>query len=433
MANVIEIVLHATDAATANINRVTAQVGGLEAAASGFLSFLGGPVGIAVMAAGAATSVALLTNKLSDEVEMLENLHRESGFAINDIRILRRVLEEAGKSPDSLNNALFLLNKNLSVGKKSLVAMVGDTKDPMEALIKLSHLVAGGANAARVAFEATGRGGRDLAALLPDLAQRFGDVSNRLGTLDEATIRAAGSWDRLMDRLGTATKRFLDGVGAALLKFLDEAARKSIGISGMIARALGFGEDAPAAVGGGVDFDFGGGDQKKGSSSTDPEEMLRLTQEMQREALARFKRDNAEIVTLTESMIGGIASSIDAVFTNIFSKFQTFGSAVKTLFEGIGRSVLAALAKIATSKLLIWISGFLLPGTGSGLLQGLGGIIRDAGKGLVGSGGSSMIGSRSGGNTIVINTLDERSLKQHLAPGGSLRRAQDQVLIGRRY
>lgn len=428
MANVIEIILHATDAATANINRVTAQIGGLESAVSGFAAFLGGPVGIAVMAAGAATSVGLLVNRLSDEVEMLENLHRETGFAINDLRILRRVLEEAGKSPDSLNNALFLLNKNLATGKKSLVDMVGDTKDPMEALIILSQRVAGGANAAKVAFDAFGRGGRDLAAILVDVAARYGDVKNRLGELDEATIRAAGSFDRLMDRMGTAIKRFLDGVAAKLLKFLDDMARKSTGMTGMIARALGFGEEEPQRVKSTIDNEETG---PSGASSYDPEEAFRLTQEMQRKRLEQFRRDNAEIVTVTESLIGGLTLSIDSVFSNLFSKFQTFGSAIKTLFEGVAQSITSALAKIATSKLLIWISGFLLPGTGSGILQGLGGIIREAGKGLVGSNSLSMAGA--GGNTYVINTLDTGTLRAAMQPGGSWNRASDVVRIGSRY
>lgn len=427
MPNVIEIVIHATDAATAQIRGVQGSVAGLEASFGALRAATIGAAGIAAAFAVAGVAAAGLANRLSNEIEMLQNLSARTGATVNDLRTLRQVMVEAGMSPDSLTQALTLLNRKLADNDPALRRLVGGTNSPMQALLTLSRLVAGGMNAASASFVATGRGGGDLAAILGTLSERFADVHARLGDLDEATIRAAGAWDLLMDRMGTATKRFLDGVGAQLLKFLDFMA-SSGGMIGALARSMGFGKEAPAPVVGGSEG--AGGPGKIGKVEQFGGMDLEETKRMQAEALARFRAAHAEIVTLTESITFGLASSIDSVFANLTNKFQTFGSAIKTLFDGLAQSVLSALAKIATSRLLIWISGFLIPGGGSGVGQGLGGIIRDIGKGMV---GSNAVSEGRGGNTIVIQTLDTRNLRANLMPGGSLNRAQDQVLIGARY
>lgn len=424
MANVIEIVIHATDAATAQIRGVTGAATQMQASLGALQASVVGAAGIAAAFTVAGVAAVGLANRLSDEIEMLQNLSARTGATVNDLRILRQVMVEAGQSPDALTNALTILNRNLANGSKELVALVGNTKNPMEALLKLSQIVARGGNAAQVSFAAMGRGGGELAPILADLAERFGDVESRLGRLDEATIRAAGAWDKLMDRMGTATKRFLDGVGAQLLKFLDFMA-SSTGMVGMIARAMGFGVPEAPATGGGAPL--AGPPGRRGSvelGDVDPSESRRQAEE----AMRRFRNANAEISTLVESTAMGIESAIGTVFSNLIGGMQTFGSAIKTLFEGIAQSVLAALAKIATSRLLIWIGG-LLGG-------GFGGILGELGGALVGRSGGFASGNAMGaerGNTYVIQTLEPGTLVRAMQPGGSWNRASDVVRIGSRY
>ena len=193
MANVIEVVLQNT---VLGLEKMVAEVGALDAvkasatgAGEAIAAELAGAAGIAAIAATAAgAAFVMLGARLADSIVYWDNLSAATGISINNIRTLERVMIEAGKSPDALSTGLVMMKRNLDAGRPSLVAMVGATKDPMTALLRLAQLAEKTGDAALVAFRAMGIGGMQLAPVLATLAERMADVHARFGELSESTI-----------------------------------------------------------------------------------------------------------------------------------------------------------------------------------------------------------------------------------------------------
>jgi hypothetical protein len=464
VSNLIEIVLHSIGASAVESDlggvnasldklKVTAMQSSAGAAALGGAigGLVGGMLPTLIEEVGrAGESLLELGPRLADDVEQLRNLGERSGMSINQLRILQGVMREHGLGADSLAFALSMLNRRLGEGNEKLIALIGNTSSPMEALFRLSKIIKEGGNAAVAASDAMGISGQRLIPILRNLDEDYASVRDRLGELSDATILAAEHFKTLENQFQTHMMAMGDSIAGFILRAV-EGVRKAPWILAL----LGLGPlemlGAASIMGSAVDLGPTGADwhgaagvegppitkSKKGKKSktagwsSDDLDMLRETERMQKEAFQQFVRTHGELVTLTNSMIDGITSSIDTIFANLGSKFQTFGSAIKTLFDGIAQSILSALAKIAESKLLIWISGFFLTGSGLGVAQGIGGIIREAGKQLIGA--NSMSPAR-GGNTTIIQTLDTRTLRMQMqSPLGSWTRAQSELRIGSVY
>jgi hypothetical protein len=201
--NLIEIVIHATDAASAEITRAEEALTGLEAASAKLVGFLMSPGGLLLGFAGVGAAAFEMADHFGTAIQQLQNMSDRTNISMNDLRNLQVVLRESHLPTENLSVALTMLNRNLANHKEALVAVVGNVNTPMEALIKLSERVQQGGNAAKIAFDAFGRGGMALAPVLEFLASRLDDVKSRLTQLDPATIETAKKFDEMVEKLKT--------------------------------------------------------------------------------------------------------------------------------------------------------------------------------------------------------------------------------------
>jgi hypothetical protein len=230
VANLIQIIVNAIGNADAKLAATAGALGAVEARAASLTAVLVGPGGLAAAGVIVAGALAKMGDELASEVQELEGLSRRTGGSINDLRILRQVMIEAGQSPEALTSALTSLNRNLAQGKKSLIELVGVTRDPIEVLLKLAEAVDRGGNVAKISFDAMGRGGGELAPILSNLSERFNELSGRLGELSPKTIEAAKAWDDMIDRMGTKAKSIGSGIAGGFLRFVDDVGKGLAGI-----------------------------------------------------------------------------------------------------------------------------------------------------------------------------------------------------------
>ena len=451
MANVIEIVIHATDAATAQIKGVEGAVTTMSGKLSGLAATLLSPAGLVAGAAAAGLAVAAMGNKLSDEIEILKNLSARTGASVNDMRALRQIMHEAGLSEDALTSALTIANRNLATQADNLTKVGITAKTPIEALLQLSDMVTLTGNSSRTtaaAFALLGRGGGELIPILNGLRTEVVEMHERLGDLDEATIRAAGSWDKMIDRMGTATKKFLDGIAAKFLKFIDspfESARNAAtqfgpmteadarGLFGWKPEAVGGGGGAPGPPDPFASFrafpDTGAGDvQRRGGAAAATTEQWQKLMDVWNEAepVARKLAESIQEIDLQLTAIGISAEALGFAFLDTFDAILFQG---KSAADALRASFMSAIRDIANQLAKIGI-GLGLSALGTALGGPIGGVILGAGGRMAGL--SSMAGG-GGGNTYNIHTLDTATLRTAMMPGGTFNRAQDQVRIGSRY
>jgi hypothetical protein len=452
VANVIEIVIHATDAATAQIKGVQGAVGTLGSSLRGIVGLLGGPVGIAAGFATAGIAAVSLGNKLSDQIEELSNLSARTGASINELRALRQVMTEAGQSSESLTSALTIANRNLATNRDNL-AEVGITADTaMEALLQLSDMVTKTGNTSKTtaaAFALLGRGGGELIPILNNLRPAMSDMRERLGDLSAETIEAAKRWDEMIDRMKTSTKSFLDGTGGAFLRWWDRLMRtNSTEDPRTWANMFRVGQTLPREAFPGYDIrppgapepgppdpfavfrmfpeTVAGDVQRRGGITATTEAQfaklndtwnatLDLTAKL-REGAGAFRLDLEVLGYGVESMAFAFSDAFDAI---VF-RGQNAADAIRGAFMSAIRDITNELVKIGI--------GLGLQALGGNIGGVTGGVIEKVGRRFAGVAALS-----GGGNTININTLDTRTLRTQLMPGGSLARAQDQVRIGGRY
>lgn len=451
MANVIEIIIHATDQATAQIKGAKAAAAEMSGSFSSLLSVVGGPAGVAAALGAAGLAAIEMTNRFSDEIEELHNLGTVTGLSINQLRTLRQVMIEAGKSPDALNSALVILKRKMEDNDGALRKIIGDTNDTNEALLRISR--AGGT--ASQAFAAMGRGGAELAAILPTLADSIHDVHSRLGDLDGDSIRLAGNWDRLMDHMNTATKRFLDGSASLLLKALEVIATFDMGPAGLGLRAMGFGPESPtdklkdkwAAYAAAYDkmFNSGGGvggvvpglpnplstgvvgiqprGQHTGPLDTKTLGVLfdswnKLDGEIKKTTarLDDFKQAIEDIRATAAADVGGFM--VDA-FVSLAFEGKNAAQIIRDSFIRALEDIAAKAVSIGLGRLLLGIAG----GASGGFL------------GFLGAVGGSLLGGTSQrslrGSNVTINAIDSKSVAQSLRdPTGGMRLGMNRLAIG---
>lgn len=458
MANVIEIVIHATDAATAQIRGVQTAVGGMQASMSGLLAVVGGPAGIALALGAVGAAGMKMAGDFADSVERLDNLSKVTGFAVNDLRVLQRAMVEAGKSPETLDTALFMLKRNLEANSKALRAIVGDTDDPMEALLRLSAAAAGGQGSAAVSMAAFGRAGKDLAPILGDLGSRVKDLQGRMVQLGPDALQAARDFDKAMDEMKTAAgelgavvapffaKTMVGAIGILIASFkalrgegikaLSELARAIASMTGTVIPGPA-GAGGGGGVGGGPDpfammrqnfGDTGAGDVgQRGTAAATQEQWQKLVATWnEAEPVAKKLAVALEEIDLglqaLEFGVESLAFGFLDFFDGIVFRGQNAADALREMFTSTIRDIANQLLKIGIGLALDFFSG--------GATTGFKGALGLAGRGMA---GIKSQGLSRGGDTYIINTLDSQTLRTSLQPGGTFNRAQDQVRIGSRY
>ena len=453
MANIIEIVIHATDAATAQIKGVQGAVAGMSASMSGLLSTVMSPAGLAAGFALAGVAAVGLGNSLSKQIEELTNLSARTGASINDLRALRQVMVEAGQSQEALTTSLTIANRNLATQAAALEKVGITAKTPIEALLQLSDMVTRSGNSSKTtaaAFALLGRGGGELIPILNGLRPALESMHDRLGDLSQDTIDAAKRWDEMIDRMGTSIKSFLDGTGGAFLRWWDKIMKSN---STLDPKSWAFmfkgGQALPREAFPGFDIkpsvgetappdpfalmrlnfgDTGAGDvQRRGGAAATAAQWKQLMDVWNdAEPVAKNLAKAIEEIDLglqalefgVQSLAFGFLDFFDAVVFRGINAADALREAFMSTIRDIGNE----LAKIGI--------GLGLTALGTALGGPLGGAIGTVGGRLAGLGN---MGRGRGGDTYIINTLDTRTLRTSLMPGGSLNRAGDQLHIGAHY
>lgn len=472
MPNIIEIVLHATDASSAQINNVIASTNELKASTSGLVDTLMGPAGIAAASVVAAGAMAVMADKFAENVVNLSNLSAKSNININSLRDLQTAMREARLPSDSLNMALGLLARNLEAGKKSLVAMVGDTKDPMEALLRLSELAAKSGDAALIAFQAMGRGGMQLAPILATLSERVKDVQKRLDDIGPATVEAAKEFDDMVQKMITAGKNLADKVGGALVNqimldirqtkeewkafaaAIEQGSPPVVAAIQAVAAALTMPPPPQYAPGAtdvpGAPPGFFGKVGKPGpelqaildffKANPDLDPTTQRTRATPRWQVGDFNEiptklgwmvpanlkliqqalhdSQGSLSSFMETAASGIGESFSSAFATVVTAGANAANLLRSIFGNLAFDLAKAFATTAFGWLLGEITSFA---TGGG---------PDVGASFGGFGGPRI--PMAPNSVININTIDVRSLRQQLGPTGSLNRAIQQATIGGR-
>jgi len=159
--------------------------------------------------------------------------------------------------------------------------------------------------------------------------------------------------------------------------------------------------------------------------------------EWAQQMIANAERVKQALFNVRDAVFFGFS----AVFSNLTNKSQTFGSAIKTMFDALVQGVLQMVAELLASqavKLLFKFLGFLVGSiTGNPVLGAAVSSVGDAT-----AGGSRIMApatetkanaaaqqQRSGGDTFVIQTLSPRDvLGELLSPTGAMRSANSRIM-----
>jgi hypothetical protein len=96
-------------------------------------------------------------------------------------------------------------------------------------------------------------------------------------------------------------------------------------------------------------------------------------------------------LTMLQATFRGLSDGLDRVIMGLFTKTQTVGSAIKTMFEAILQSVIKLLAQIiarlAALAIIKFVGNLIVPGAGDTAVAALGGVPVATGTGGGGKGG----------------------------------------------
>lgn len=248
--NVVEFILKAQNQATSTINKVTADVGSLNAAATGttkaFLNAAGGPLMLATAITTAGASVMGLVVGLTHQVESLERVHAATGVAVADVQVVRRVFENTGASVEDADKALGFMARAIGQNSPVLKNMGITTRDVMKAMLEFSEKLKGvtdAGNRAALMQAVFGRSWREGAKAVSELSEQMehtrGIYAEFGGLLGGDGVKNAEDAARSMHDLSTMvdavkislavglTPKVREGIEqlSALLKLLHEFGR----------------------------------------------------------------------------------------------------------------------------------------------------------------------------------------------------------------
>lgn len=303
--NAVQILVEARGNAQAHIAGVTQSLAGLRVA----LAALATPVGIfgalATGAIAAGTAALTLGRQMADTVEQLDRLSSRTGVSVENLQVMRQVIDESGGNVEGLTTALTFLNRAIANGEPILGQLGITTKDAFEAFRQLADAFSRSDDTAKknaISFKLLGRGGADLIADMEALTKAFDSTNASMranGSLITGDVLpAARELDAEFDKLGqtmkgvwTSTAAAAQGAALSIVRSINgviEAGRSMTrgGLSGLFNPFRG------AGAGAGVTTGLGGqgaapgagkdplaavllGDKKKGSGEADLATLLR--------------------------------------------------------------------------------------------------------------------------------------------------------------
>lgn len=241
---VAEYIVRARDDASKVLGNISSSVTDLRDVMS-TLATSAGPLGIAAVAAtGLGAAVAAGAMALADNVEQLDRMSASTGVSVENLQVMRRVVEEGGGNFEGMSSALTKLNLAIENGNPMVKKLGLNTSDTFTAFRQLSDILISTTDAKQRDAIATALMGKTAAELIPDLlnmASSFdathdsmkragalmgGDALKSARELDAQTDKLKASW---ADFATSIEKRALP-VLANLAGALADATRQALGL-----------------------------------------------------------------------------------------------------------------------------------------------------------------------------------------------------------
>ena len=259
MSNVIEILVSGRNTSGTSIAAAEAQLRGLQATSGrvggalaqaagnmvpmssglGNVASAAGPAGLALAAVASAaigmgTAIYKSAVALTDQVEQLERLSRQTGVNTQNLQVLQRIARESGADVGSLTQGFSFLNRAIAENNPMLAALGITTRDTFTAFMQLANILSQSkdtANATKIAIELLGRGGKDLLGTVSELVRQFPEMRSEMEalglTMSDETIAALNKVDARLD----AAQRRWDA-------FFQQLKIMSSPVAGFLAEAL---------------------------------------------------------------------------------------------------------------------------------------------------------------------------------------------------
>lgn len=157
---------------------------------------------------------------------------------------------------------------------------------------------------------------------------------------------------------------------------------------------------------------------KVGGTAADPKvaiDELRKVPELQLDALTQvreqwkeFAAELMESATILNDSLNrlwnGLQAGFGTVFANLTSQTQTVRGALTTIFKALVDEILAQLARIAASKVFLWLAGIALGGPAGGAAAGAAGEISSVG--IAAAMKAPATGANAGNIVVNVSSLD---------------------------
>jgi hypothetical protein len=217
---VVEFILHARDEASGVLSKVGTEVAGLKGGFEGLVTSAGG-LGIAAAAFGGIAAAATMASiSFQEQTETLERLSKRTGVTIEQMQVLRRVVEDEGGQADVLTMALQKLNRNIEDGNPLVKQLGLNTSNTFTAFMSLMSVLDQSTDSFKktsIAMDLTGRGGGDLIAMAHALVTEYGAMDSQMRTTNELigndAPKVVDKLDKSVERLGSEWKGFTHTLG----------------------------------------------------------------------------------------------------------------------------------------------------------------------------------------------------------------------------
>lgn len=208
--------------------------------------------------AAAAAGIAIGVGKVLEVGGELNDLHNNTGIAIDDLVVLQEEFRQAGKAGEDVAGVIAKMQKALATGSADAeIRQLGFDLDALRAQTPLQQFQALGkaingipdpATRAAVAMAIFGKSGATLLSLFA--SQGFGNAAAAVGAQAEILKRDAALFDDAGDKLGTAgikVQGFFVGVADRVIPPLTLLLDRMIGLD-LSHAGQGFGQAITAAL-----------------------------------------------------------------------------------------------------------------------------------------------------------------------------------------
>lgn len=252
---VVNVILKARDEASAEVGRLGRQLGDMPASLGRIASAAGSFGIIAGVAASAGAAVLAMTRSFGDQAEELDRISRGVGSTVKEVDTMRMTYKALGLDIGQADTALQFMSRAISLHHDRLAALGVTSRDAVQAILQLTDVTAKHGDAAKRNAEFSqllGRQWRTLAAVAPDLRDKYNEMSDALekngGWTDEMIakgkvlhdqwaqlgVKFRGFWLNLASDSASGSSSFLtmlDNITTAIEKFEDKIKKSKFNVT----------------------------------------------------------------------------------------------------------------------------------------------------------------------------------------------------------